>query len=314
MKFKPYPKVLALHKPECAGILVGTCYIQEKVDGANASIWLGDDGEIHCGSRTQDVTNQSFRGLTEYAKAHEGIKKFLTDNPNCRIYGEWCVRHSIAYNSLAYNKFYMFDILIDDDAYLPLENVMEASYSYGIEMVHTFWSGENPTLELIQEFAGKSVLGSVGEGVVIKNNTFINEFGDKVNAKYVTQEFREKNAIVFGGNNKHSETYTETYFMNELVTVARVRKCIHKMESMNEERPDMKHLPQIMGMVYHDVVQEEAWTIAKKCTSSNTKFDFKSFQRLCYAKTKQIYVEIITNDISVAHTPYEKAVDIYKKT
>lgn len=307
MKFKPYPKVLALHKEECTGILNGTCYIQEKVDGANASIWLGDDGEIRCGSRTQDVTNQGFRGLVDWARSHEGIKKLLSINPNLRLYGEWCVRHSIAYDNLSYQKFYLFEAESDDKK-IDIEEMYIIAKEYDIPTVHLFAKIENPTLEQIQEFAGKSVLGSVGEGVVIKNFDFINAFGDHINAKYVTQEFREKNAIVFGGNNRHSETYTETHFMNEFVTVPRVQKCIHKMESMNDEKPDMKHLPQIMGMVYHDIIKEEAWEISKKCTSSNTKFDFKAFQRLCYAKAKQIYIEIITNDISVAHMSRTKEI------
>lgn len=56
MEFKEYSKIHAIHKEECDGLLIGTCHIQEKIDGANASIWVGDDGIIHCGSRTRDLT------------------------------------------------------------------------------------------------------------------------------------------------------------------------------------------------------------------------------------------------------------------
>jgi len=59
MQFKEYKKIQALHKEECDGILHGTCYLQEKVDGANASIWV-EDGNIHCGSRTRDLTKSLF--------------------------------------------------------------------------------------------------------------------------------------------------------------------------------------------------------------------------------------------------------------
>jgi len=66
MEFKEYKKIQALHKEECDGILHGTCYLQEKVDGANASIWV-EDGNIHCGSRTRDLikAGDGFNGSNE---------------------------------------------------------------------------------------------------------------------------------------------------------------------------------------------------------------------------------------------------------
>ena len=72
MQFKPYNKIHALHKEECEGILEGTCYIQEKVDGANASIWLGDDGEIYYGFRFCDLflVNDNFNDFNDWARAH----------------------------------------------------------------------------------------------------------------------------------------------------------------------------------------------------------------------------------------------------
>lgn len=72
-----------------------------------------EDGEIHVGSRTQDVTLQEggFRGAVPYIKNHKGINDFLKACPNFRLYGEWLVPHTITnYNPEAYNHFYLFDI------------------------------------------------------------------------------------------------------------------------------------------------------------------------------------------------------------
>lgn len=42
--FIKYPKIHRLGKEETEGILNALCYIQEKIDGANTSIWIGEDG------------------------------------------------------------------------------------------------------------------------------------------------------------------------------------------------------------------------------------------------------------------------------
>ena len=82
MNFKKYPKIHRLGKDETLGILDGDCHTQEKIDGANASIWLGDDGDIRCGSRNNDVTEGSFNGLVEYVKNHKGKFEVMNKVPN----------------------------------------------------------------------------------------------------------------------------------------------------------------------------------------------------------------------------------------
>lgn len=301
MTFKEYNKIHALHKEECEGILEGKCYIQEKVDGANASIWLSEDG-IHCGSRTRDLTlaGDDFNGFVTYVNNHEGIKRFFDHNPNLRLYGEWLVRHTIGYNETAYKHFYLFDIENEHGECLSMEEVNEYAQHYGIKTVELFAVMDNPTIENIKEHAGKSVLGSKGEGVVVKNLSYINKFGVKQYGKFVTQEFKEDNAVTFGGNNKSSETYNEMYYVNKFMNLARVQKNFHKLESM-EGRLDMKHIPRMMSMCYHDLITEECWEIAKDMGKSNKRFDFKAFENLCNKKSKSIFIELLTGDVSVAN-------------
>lgn len=305
MQFKTYKKIQALHKEESDGILNGVCYIQEKIDGANTSIWL-EDGEIHCGSRSRNLTKagDAFNGFVNYVKNHDGINKLLKEIENIRLNGEWLVRHTIGYDELNYKNFYLFDIEIDDKV-VSIEYMYEIAKKYGIKTAYLFEVKENPTLEDIQKHAGKSVLGLKGEGVVIKNLNFINKFGDMCFSKYVTQEFKEDNSITFGGNNKSSETYYEMYYVNKFMTLSRVTKVFHKLESM-EGRLDMKHIPRIMGMCYHDLITEEAWDIAQEMGKSGKLFDFKSFKSLCDKKSKSIFIELLTGDVSVAHITYNQ--------
>lgn len=302
MQFKEYKKIKRLGTEETDGILVGTCYIQEKIDGANASIWLGDDGEIHYGSRSRDLFEHkdNFNGFGDWILANkEALTEYFKQIPNARLNGEWLVRHTIRYNELSYKKFYLFDIEENNNK-IHIDTVYLVAKGLNILTANLLAVVENPTLDQIKDLAGKSVLGVKGEGVVIKNPQFINKFGDEQYAKYVTQEFKEDNAITFGGNNKQSETYCEMYYVNKYMSLARVQKICHKLES-SVGRLSEKHIPQIMNTAYHDLIQEEAWAIASEMSKSGNMFDFKAFQQFCTRKAKSIFLEILTGDISVAN-------------
>lgn len=301
MQFKPYNKIHALHKEECEGILEGACYIQEKVDGANASIWLGDDGEIHYGSRSRDLflANDNFNGFGDWVRSHPKLKGLFREFPNIRLNGEWLVRHTIGYRETSYKKFYLFDI--EESGYvMPFGAMYALANEYEIPTVYFYGAFNNPTLEFIKSLAGQSVLGEKGEGVVVKNLEFKNKFGDVNFGKYVTQEFKEDNGVTFGGNNKFSETYEEMYFVNKLVTLPRVEKTTHKLESM-EGKLSEKHIPRIMGMVFHDVMSEEANDMANHLAKNGADFNFKKFKELCNKKSKSVFMELLTGDVSVAN-------------
>jgi hypothetical protein len=303
MKHKEYRKIHRLGAEETDGILIGECYIQEKIDGANASIWWDQDtNQVHYGSRTRDLraANDNFNGFGDWVAKNPQIGDYLSKNQFIRLNGEWLVRHSIGYHEASYKQFYLYDV---DEEVEGEERRLSIDHMYGyaeilkIPSAKLFAALIDPTPEQIKEYAGLSVLGAKGEGVVIKNLKFINKFGDLEYAKYVTQEFKEDNAITFGGNNKHSDTYFEMYFVNAYVTMPRLEKILHKFAAMSDERLDMKHIPQIMGMMHHDIISEEAWDISKKCTAP---FDFKAFGRLVQRKTRQMYINHLNGDVSVA--------------
>lgn len=317
--FIKYPKVKRLGDEDTDGILFGTVYVQEKIDGANASIWL-EDGEIKCGSRTQDVTTKGFNGLVEYAKSHEGIRKYLEVNRRHRLFGEWLVRHTIAYKETAYKNFYLFDILIEPEEWnvqtaelvdeqeadrrlirqckwLTIPEVHTVAKAFEITTPELFTTLVDPTPEALQEYVGKTTLGVKGEGICLKNPEFINKWGDRCVAKIVTQEFKEDNAIVFGGNNKHSETYVEMKMVNEFMTMSRVQKIMNKLEPIIGERLDMKHTSRIITTAYHDMFEEEMWAFVKE----HPVIDFRSLRKLAEKKAARIYHDILNNHISVAY-------------
>jgi len=298
MEFRKYEKIHRLGKDEVAGILEGTCHITEKIDGANLSIWMSG-GVMHVGSRNNDLTKKrdEFNGALHYCNSHEGIRKLLTEHPEFRLYGEWLVKHTLSYDNTSYKKFYMFDIYLEDYGFMSQEEVQIWGEDYKIDTVPDLGIIENPTLEQLNKLIeGKSALGDRMEGVVIRNMEFKNQFEDFCYAKLVREDFKEDNGVVFGGNNKYADTYWEVYVMNKYIDVARVSKIMNKLQPEVNEKLDMKHIPRVLGMVYHDVITEEAWEIAKKVKT----IDYDALQRICYKKIKQVYVDILNNDVSVA--------------
>lgn len=274
--------------------VIGTCFVTEKIDGANTSIWM--DGDKLCtASRSQPVEG-GFNGFVDYVHAHEGIKKLLQNHPQVRLYGEFLVRHSISYNETAYKQFYLFDIEIDDK-FIPLEQVYAFAEQYGIKTAALFAKLENPTEEQIKEYVGKTVLGDKGEGVVIKNFDFVNSFGELTYAKVTTEDFKELNMLTFGGNNKHAESYNEMYVVNKYMTIERVRKIMHKIEPLVEGGLGKKDTPRIASTAYHDLLTEEIYAIAKKVPTLN----FKTLKSLITRKAIKMFHDILDNHISVAY-------------
>lgn len=293
--FRKFDKIHRLGKDETLGILEGTCYVQEKVDGANTSAWLDESGFMRLGSRGRQLGDEEFNGFVKYMYNYEPIKGYFADHPTHTLYGEWLVRHTIAYNETTYQKWYLFDIW-DGEKYLTTPEVHDIAKAYGILSVPFLGEYENPTHEQLMVHVGKTEFGDRGEGIVIKNPGFTNQFGDKNYAKIVTESFKEDNATVFGGNNKFSDTYQEVYWMNKFMTLPRVKKIMDKLQPTINEKLDMKHIPQVMGMCYHDMITEEGWEIAK----DGKKIDFKALERVCNKKSKQIFIDIITDSVSVA--------------
>lgn len=301
--FIEYPKIKRLGEEENDGILLGICHIQEKIDGANTSIWL-QDGEIHMGSRTQDLSEseKGFNGFCAYARTHEGIRNILIANPTFHLFGEWLVRHTIAYKETVYKQFYLFDIFVVNESehhFLPTKEVEHYAILYGLNFPKLFDTVENPTPEHIQTFVGKTVLGEKGEGVVIKNPDFKNKFGDACYAKIVTQEFKEDNALVFGGNNKFSDTYKEQYCVNQYMTMERVQKVMNKIQPLVDHRLGREDTARVIMTAYHDMFMEEIWGISKKFES----IDFKNLSRLATRKAAKVYHDILDGHVSVAYMP-----------
>lgn len=297
MQHIAYPKIKRLWLEEVEGIHEGLIVIQEKIDGANLSIrW---DEWICVWSKTQVVgtpdRKEGFNGAVQYANNHKGIQELLKLYPNYRLFWEWLVRHSLEYDRQHYKHFYLFDIL-DGETWLDSNVVTMLADEYGIKHPQVFftWVTENEEklLSVIKEYAWQSCLWPKWEGVVIRNDNFVNKFWSRCLGKYVTEEFAEVNSMVFGGNKEHWEYSYEKDIVRKYVTPWRCLKLINKLLIKYDEKLEMRMIPEMMSITFHDVIQEEIWDIAKKGWTIN----FKHLNKLVSEKAKFFFIAWINGE------------------
>lgn len=300
--FIEYPKIFHLGREETEGILNGHVFLQEKIDGANTSVWM-EEGEIHVGQSSREITDNEHNAYWDveefknYILGHEGIVSLLKAHPDWRLFGEWLKPHSLQYFDKSYNHWYLFDILTPEGKMLWPDIVEGYSRTFGIKHPHTFGSYKNPAISDIDRHLGKGLLGKWGEGVVIKNPNFINKFGNCVYAKVVTQKFMEANAAVFGGNNKHSDTYTETYISNKYMTASRVQKIMFKMLAKKGSELDKSDTPKVAMACYYDMITECIWDIQDRVEGVN----LKTLRMKCCKKAVVLFHQLLEGFVSVNH-------------
>ena len=204
--FKPYLHVERLGKTEVDNILNGEVKITAKLDGCNSCVWADEDGRMRYGSRKREISvendNAGFAAWME-SSAEEAIllTRFCQANPSMIVYGEWGVSKVGAikkYTEEAVNKLWIFDIYIrEEDRYLTWDEfnaalIMYDLIDYRVGLLATL---TNPTLDDVIKIANENTFlldntDTLGEGVVIRRDNYVNCYGRYAVAKYVREDFR----------------------------------------------------------------------------------------------------------------------------
>lgn len=296
MSFHKYMHLERLGTSEVDGIEVGTCHVFPKLDGTNASVWMDSEGNIKAGSRNRELSlGKDNAGFYAWVLENEDwFKKAFEGKGSLTLYGEWLVPHSLkTYEDDAWRRFYIFDVFnrntgqyttydlykgwLDEhgfDYLAPLAIVRNGSYEY-------FEKCLEKNTHFIKQGMG------VGEGVVIKNYSFQNDFGRVVWAKLITNAFKEKHHKEMGAPEVGQLT-TEERIAEEFVTQHLVDKVYAKIA--NEDGWSSKMIGKLLGVVWHDLVTEEIWEITKNY--KNPKIDFKRLQRYTTQRIKELKPEL----------------------
>jgi len=294
--FIKYQHVERYGKVEVDGIEQGTCYVFPKIDGTNGQVWLDEDGTVRCGSRNRELTlDNDNAGFLKATLESNKIVAFIHDHPDLRLYGEWLVPHSFKlYREDAWRKFYVFDVCrvdpVGEKEYLTYDEYSPLLEDYGIEYIPPIFYGDNlhpdrfyDALEegyyLVEDGKG------TGEGIVIKNYDYRNRFGKTVWAKIVTSEFKAKHCKSMGAREITEKPLVEDAIALQYVTKALVDKVVANIEIANDCDFTGKDIPRLLGMVYYDLVNEEAWDFVKK--HKNPTINFKLLNRAVILRIKE---------------------------
>lgn len=280
---------------EVDGIEMGEAYVFPKLDGTNAQVWL-EDGSIKAGSRNRVLTLESDNaGFYNAIIQDEKVRNYLNDHPNFTLYGEWLVPHSLkTYRDDAWRRFYIFDVYCRaSETFLHYNDFKGTLDAYGLDYLAPLAIIRNGTREDFERCLEKNVFliqegQGVGEGIVIKNYTFTNRFGNVVWAKMVTNAFKEVHhkemgAPLIGGIS------TEEQIVNQYVTSHLIDK-VHAKIVVEEGGWKSQYIPRLLQTVYYDLITEEMWAILKEF--KNPKIDFNFLQRLTIAKIKELKREV----------------------
>lgn len=293
--FTKYMHLERLGTTEVEGIEVGTVYVFPKLDGTNASVWF-EDGELAAGSRNRKLSVENDNaGFFNWAKTQENLQRMVKDYPFCTFYGEWLVPHSLTtYRDDAWRKLYLFDVFDREEGeYLSYEATQALFEEYGVDYLPPLAIVKNGTYETFQELLQKNVFlikegMGVGEGIVLKNYHWRNRFGNVVWAKLITNSFKEVHHKAMGAPIIGPDAVEER-IVEKFVTQHLVDKVQAKL-SLENDGWHSKLIPQLLGVVFYDLIKEEMWEILKDF--KNPKIDFGFLQRLTIARIKTLKPEV----------------------
>lgn len=268
------------------GLLDGGVIIQNKIDGANLSVFWTERG-LAIGSRTQLVSlgknpDHGFKGAVEFILNNPNYEK-LVQEYKWVLRGEWLVLHSLLYDKDKMKKYYVFDVQDENGKYIHPRIYIPILQKFNIDYIPVLTILNNPSVEEITTYAtGPDEFGAQEkEGIVIKRYNFVNKFGETVWAKLVSADFKVKNKTMIRATKRDAP---EIHFASK-ITEDVVLKTIHKLNTKMGQI-DIKSMPMILGIVWYDLFTEELWDFVEK--NKVAEFNFKLARQLAIDKIRTI--------------------------
>lgn len=261
---------------EVADILTttGKKYVFPKLDGTNGTVWY--DGRLHCGSRNRELSadndNVGFYGHVMNSDIMKPIRDYCHDHPGMVVCGEWLSSKAGSIKQYVDRQFWIFDIHGVDGGYVSYEDYSETMYDYGYQYVVSplaiFYDDEVVSIEALSKIADANHFNLpsdvIGEGVVVKNYDYRDNWGHYQEGKLVRTEYIENK-----GKKKLRGIIddVEQTIADDLVTTSDVIKCMNKVAvtfGSEFDKSDNKMVGMVMTMVYADLLSEEILVINKK--------------------------------------------------
>lgn len=300
--FKKYQHLERWGTTEVEGIEKGTCFVFPKLDGTNASVWL-ENGEIKAASRKKELSLENDNhGFYKFIIEQENIKEYLLKHPNHRLFGEFLVPHTVkTYEDSAWRKFYVFDVVEDLEEellsgekfrYIPYCKYIDELNRFNIDYIEMLDGFKNITIEDINKKLNENTYlieegKGTGEGVVIKNYSFINKYGRTTWAKIVSSEFKQTKKDS-KKKNPEEKRPTEEAIVEKYITKSLVEKEFAKIES--ESGWNSKMIARLLSTIYYCLIKEESWNFIKE--HKNPLINFRYLNSRTCKKIKELKPEL----------------------
>jgi len=301
-EYQKYQHVEKLGCSEVQEILCGTVYVFPKIDGTNAQVWADVDGNMHYGSRRRELTlDNDNAGFMAWTSEQEYITDFCKAHRGLHLFGEWLVPHSLkTYHEDAWHKFYVFDVVRFDvqpgsdenGRHLHYDGYKEVLDKYGIEYIVPQRILINPSVEdCMRETDANEwlVTEGKGEGVVLKNYDFVNQFGRQVWAKIVTSDFKQKHHKEMGAPITKCTSLVEPEVVEALLTADIIDK-VYANICCSEGGWSSKMIPRLLETVWHDFVIECSYEMVKKWKLPT--INYKTLKAFTIQKIKALKPEL----------------------
>ena len=311
-EFERYMHIEPLNTTDTDGLLNGTCYIFDKLDGMNAQVWLDyidakgtEIPVIRCGTRNKELNyenRKNGRGFFEFVINNPQLKLFLLEYPHYRLYGEWLIQgFKTQYKDLAYDQFYVFDILYEDTittgwvdykVYAPLLRRFSLDYIPLIKEV------QNPTsFSIKRAYQDANFLvpnkKNPGEGIVIKNYQFVNQYGRTVWGKYKGEETAKSTKDTESTKTVNFSTVpVEEYIVSKYLTAEFIQKEKIKLAVANQGW-QRTLIGQLLKTIIHEFLKE-LLPIAIEDFKGKLLIDFDLLNKIIVRRTKNLCPELFT--------------------
>ncbi len=213
--------------------------------------------------------NNTLNGFYNYVQ--ELNPEDYKDVPDYVIFGEWSgARNAIIYYPENTKKWYVFDIYdVREEKYLPQSEVKAFAETHGLTYINTFYVGPFVSWEHVQSFMDHPGYGEIQEGIVIKNQTRLNDPNSRLPfvVKIVGDKFHEvakmNHVKKIQDPQKLQERTEAQELVKSVVTRRRVEKELYKMRDegiIPTEwcEQDMKTVARnLPNRIYTDCVKEE---------------------------------------------------------
>lgn len=289
-QYKSFVHVLRLNRPEVAGYLNGKIYVSVKMDGTSAVIYCGDDGKIHYGSRKREITpendNAGFAAYCEFSNDAQiaALKKFVLDNPNLIIFGEWLSgvdgrKFTGSIKTYLNGGLYVFAIFdVDAERYLTHDEWVPMLDGVYDKLMRPIAVLDSPTEDEVDALLDKTGYDlppdTLGEGIVLYNFDFRDNWNHPQVCKIVRSEYLaskstpKKKQQVNPGD-------VEQEIADFYITDAEIGKEQNKiMLALGEDTwvSDNNHIGRLVSTVWHEFITDSLPTVIKKYKNPTINF------------------------------------------